>query len=63
MKNRVTTIYLYDLNPFSKSIEAWASNKTLTIERIEGKSQDIDDFVDCVVVFHENHNVSREIEE
>ena len=63
MKNRVTTIYLYDLNPFSKSIEAWAINKTLTIERIEGKSPDIDDFVDGVVVFHENHNVSREIEE
>ena len=35
----------------------------MTIERIEGKSQDIDDFVDGVVVFHENHNVSREIEE
>ncbi len=63
MKNKVTTIFLSDLNPFSKSIEEWASNKALTIERIESKSQDIDELVDGVVVFHENHNISKEIEE
>jgi hypothetical protein len=63
MKNKVTTIFLSDLNPFAKSIEEWASNKALTIERIESKSQDIDELVDGVVVFHENHNISKEIEE
>ncbi len=63
MKNKVTTIFLSDLNPFAKSIEEWASNKALTIERIESKSQDIDELVDGVVVFHENHNISKEVEE
>ena len=63
MKNKVNTIFLADLNPFSKSIEEWASEKALSIERLEGRAQDIDELVDGVVVFHENHNVSKEIEE
>lgn len=60
---KVKTIYLIESNHFSKSIQEWASSSSLDVEIIDEKTQDIDDLIDGVVVFHENHNVSKEIEE
>lgn len=63
MKMKVKTVYLIESNHFSKSIEEWANSSSLSVETIDSKTQDIDDLIDGVVVFHENHNISKEIEE
>jgi hypothetical protein len=63
MKIKVKTVYLIESNLFSKSIEEWAHSSSLSVETLDAKTQDIDDLIDGVVVFHENHNISKEIEE
>lgn len=63
MNKKVKTIYLIESNLFSKSIEEWAINSLLSVETLDTKTQDIDEFIDGVVVFHENHNISKEIED
>lgn len=63
MNKKVKTIYLIESNLFSKSIEEWAINSLLSVETLDTKTQDIDEFIDGVVVFHENYNISKEIED
>lgn len=63
MNKKVKTIYLIESNLFSKSIEEWAINSLLAVETLDTKTQDIDEFIDGVVVFHENYNISKEIED
>lgn len=63
MNIKVKTVYLIESNLFSKSIEEWAINSLLSVETLDTKTQDIDEFIDGVVVFHENHNISKEIED
>lgn len=61
MNIKVKTVCLIESNLFSKSIEEWAHNSSLSLETLDAKTQDIDEFIDGVVVFHENHNISKEI--
>jgi hypothetical protein len=63
MNKKVKTVCLIESNLFSKSIEVWAHNSSLSLETLDSKTQDIDEFIDGVVVFHENHNISKEIED
>ena len=63
MNKKVKTVCLIESNLFSKSIEVWAHNSSLSLETLDAKTQDIDEFIDGVVVFHENHNISKEIED
>jgi hypothetical protein len=63
MNIKVKTVCLIESNLFSKSIEVWAHNSSLSLETLDSKTQDIDEFIDGVVVFHENHNISKEIED
>ena len=63
MNIKVKTVCLIESNLFSKSIEVWAHNSSLSLETLDAKTQDIDEFIDGVVVFHENHNISKEIED
>jgi len=60
---KVKTVYLIESNHFSKSIEEWANSSSLAVEMLDGKTQDIDELIDAVVVFHENHTISKEIED
>lgn len=63
MNIKVKTVYLIESNLFSQSIEEWAKSSSLSVEMLDAKTQDIDDLIDGVVVFHENHNISKDIED
>lgn len=47
-------------NPFEKVIEDWAKSKSVHVAYFDGK-ESLFDVTDAVVIIHEDHNISREL--
>ncbi|MCH2232722.1 MAG: hypothetical protein MK078_00610 [Crocinitomicaceae bacterium] len=47
-------------NPFEKVIEDWAKTKSVHVSYFDGK-ESLFDITDAVVILHEDHNISREL--
>ena len=47
-------------NPFEKVIEDWAKSKSVHVAYFDGKDS-LFDVTDAVVIIHEDHNISREL--
>lgn len=59
----IEKIYLLSTNSFSKCVEEWAAYASVQSQRLSIKKQNIEDLIDGVVVFHENFNKHKNIEE
>lgn len=59
----IKTIYVIQENQFGNSILEWTNDKRIEGIPVEQKNVDLTETVDAVVVFHENHNFSKEDEE
>ena len=53
-------ILLRAQNPFEKVIEDWAKSKSVHVAYFDGK-ESLFDVTDAVVILHEDHNISREL--
>lgn len=60
---KIETIYLIEQSGFVNSIKEWAEEKKINVVSIDGKNEDLADIIDGVVLFHENHNFTKEDEE
>lgn len=59
----IRTVYVIEDNKFGKSIAEWTEDKRIQAVPVDQKNNDLLEEVDAIVVFHENHNFSKEDEE
>jgi hypothetical protein len=59
----IRTVYVIEENNFGKSITEWTEDKRIEAVAVDQKKNDLLEDIDAVVVFHENHNFSKEDEE
>lgn len=60
---KIKTIYLLDKNGFDEIIRSWAEGKNILVEVVENDENEILTKIDGLVVFHENHNFTKEVSE
>lgn len=60
---KIETVYLISNNSFGNTITGWSEGKSIDVVSVEQKNNDLADIVDAAVVFHENHNFTKEDEE
>lgn len=60
---KTETIYVIENNKFGKAIAAWAEGKRIQVVPSTQKNDNLRELIDGVVLFHENHNFSKEDEE
>jgi hypothetical protein len=59
----IKTVYLISNNSFGNTITEWSEGKRIDVVSVDQKSSDLADIVDAAVVFHENHNFTKEDED
>lgn len=59
----IKSIYVVEGTDFGKSITQWVEDTSIEAIPIEQKNNELLDVIDAVVIFHENHNFSKEDEE
>lgn len=57
---KIETIYVIENNKFGKTIAEWAEGKRIQVISTTHKNDELSDLVDGLVLFHENHNFSKE---
>ncbi len=57
---KIETIYVIEDNKFGKAIAEWAEGKRLQVVPTTQRKDDLSEIVDGVVLFHENHNFSKD---
>ena len=60
---RIETVYVIENNKFGKAISEWAEGKRIQVVATTHKNDNLSEIIDGVVLFHENHNFSRDDEE
>ncbi|MDX1651275.1 MAG: hypothetical protein R3277_02210 [Brumimicrobium sp.] len=60
---KIETVYIINSNEFGNAILEWAEGKQIEAVRVDPKHTDLAELIKGVVIFHENHNFSKEIEE
>lgn len=60
---KIKTVYLINNNSFGNTITEWSEGKLIDVVSIDQKNSDLVDIVDGAVVFHENHNFTKEDED
>lgn len=60
---KIETIYVIENNKFGKAIAEWAEDKRIEVVPTTQKNDNLSELIDGVVLFHENHNFSREDED
>jgi len=60
---KIKTVYLINNNSFGNTITEWSEGKLIDVVSVDQKSSDLVDIVDGAVVFHENHNFTKEDED
>lgn len=60
MAVHIQTIYLEDKTAFAASISAWLESKGFTVVSYDGSDQQ-NETIDGVVLFHENHNFDKHV--
>jgi hypothetical protein len=57
---KVEALYIIKNNGFGEAISEWAEGKQIDVIPTKQKNNDLSVLVDAVVIFHENHNFSKE---
>lgn len=57
---KLDTIYVITDNKFGKTISQWADEKSIFVETTQHRTAELRELVKGVVLFHENHNFSKE---
>ncbi|RFC53585.1 hypothetical protein [Brumimicrobium aurantiacum] len=57
---KVETIYVIENNKFGKAIAEWAEDKRIQVVHTTKKKDDLSELVEGVVLFHENHNFTKD---
>ncbi|HLW30496.1 MAG TPA: hypothetical protein VKX29_06535 [Brumimicrobium sp.] len=60
---KIETIYVIENNKFGKAIGEWAEDKRIHVVLTEQKNNELSSLIDGVVLFHENHNFSKDDDE
>ncbi|HLV41619.1 MAG TPA: hypothetical protein VKY37_05030 [Brumimicrobium sp.] len=60
---KIETIYVIENNKFGKAIGEWAEDKRIQVVPTAQKNNELSELVDGVVLFHENHNFTKEDDE
>lgn len=60
---KIETVYLINNNSFSSTITEWSDGKRIDVVNLDQKSNKLAEIVDAAVVFHENHNFTKEDED
>lgn len=60
---KIETIYVIENNKFGKAIAEWAENKRIEVVATTHKNDNLTEVIDGVVLFHENHNFSKDDED
>src|SRR5690554_8105620 len=60
---KIKTIYVIANNKFGKTIGEWAESNRIEVVSTAQKNSELSELVEGVVLFHENHNFSKEDEE
>lgn len=59
----IESIYVLGATSFGKHFETWAEENKIPTSRIEETKEALEDTIGGLVIFHENHNISKEAEE
>lgn len=57
---KIDIIYVIEGNKFGKSITEWAEEEHITVEEKSHRDSELRELVKGVVLFHENHNFSKD---
>ncbi|RYM35904.1 hypothetical protein ERX46_02620 [Brumimicrobium glaciale] len=57
---KLETIYVIEDNKFGKAITEWAEDKRIQVVPANQKKDDLSEIVNGVVLFHENHNFTKD---
>lgn len=60
---KIDTVYLLNNDEFSKAIANWTEGKRVEYVSTDKKGDALAEIIEGVVVFHENHNFSKEDED
>lgn len=60
---KIKTVYLIDNNSLGITIAEWSEGKRINAVNLDQKNDNLADVVDAAVVFHENHNFTKEDED
>ena len=60
---KIETIYVIENTKFGKAIGEWAEDKRIQVVATSQRNNDFSELVNGVVLFHENHNFSKEDDE
>lgn len=62
---RLEKIVLRGESPFTVRLEKWATELNHHVDKLNGKEKELNflDAADALVIFHENHNISKDDEE
>lgn len=60
---KIKTVYLINNNSFGNTITEWSEGKRIDAVSVDQKNSNLVEIVDGAVVFHENHNFTKEDEE
>lgn len=60
---KIEIIYVIEDNKFGKAITEWAEDKRIQVVPTNQKKDDLSELVNGVVLFHENHNFSKDDDE
>lgn len=59
----IESLYVLGATSFGKHFETWAEENKIPTSRIEEMKEVLDETIGGLVIFHENHNISKEGEE
>jgi hypothetical protein len=60
---KIEKVYLISDNSFGSTIAEWSEGKRIDVVSVEQKNNDLAEIVDAAIVFHENHNFTKEDED
>lgn len=56
-------IYIIEENEFSKLLRDWSEKIRLKVNTVESNNDELHEKVQGIVIFHENHDISKEAED
>lgn len=60
---KIEKVYLISDNSFGSTIAEWSEGKRIDVVSVEQKNNNLAEIVDAAIVFHENHNFTKEDED
>lgn len=60
---KIETFYITSENEFSNTFREWSDKLDLPVNLLDGKNDELHEVVDGILLFHENHDISKDSEE